>query len=512
MSWNSGSPQLLSSPCRRLRWKAMPMVPHTRTPVSMPANSRAGMNTASSRAASGTICRKKRLGTLPRLSSMSTRTSRRHRSRVREQCWAGELLPHAANLSSTNTKEIWYGNPKPNNHSNRNPSLPRRHARRSVRRPAPAYRRGALSRQGARRRCVAGRAADDAPRARALLEHRLRLAQVRDEAERPPAVHDEDRRPRHPLHPREIASRECVAADHHARLARLGDRDARGHRPAHGPDRARRTRRGRIRPGAAVPARLRLLRRADGGRLGPRPHCASVGGADDPSGLHPLRRPGRRPGRQRHRRDGTPGSERPCGRPPQFARRFPACGAGRDLRRQYPRPGGTAQAACGSRCGRRGQQRTGGIQSDSRRVQEGLLRGDGLAPWMLDHDPDSYQKISHVFVDGEPVGGLTRDRILDNMTLYWLTSTATSAARLYWEETQSIGAALASGQKPPKLSLPVGFTVFPSEIIQAPRSWVEKVYPNLIYFHQADRGGHFAAWEEPELFAAELRAAFRSLR
>jgi pimeloyl-ACP methyl ester carboxylesterase len=136
----------------------------------------------------------------------------------------------------------------------------------------------------------------------------------------------------------------------------------------------------------------------------------------------------------------------------------------------------------------------------------------GLAAWMLDHDPDSYKKISHAFVDGEPVGGLTRDRILDNITLYWLTSTATSAARLYWEETQSIGAALASGQKPPKLSLPVGFTVFPSEIIQAPRSWAEKVYPNLIYFHQADKGGHFAAWEEPELFAAELRAAFKSLR
>jgi pimeloyl-ACP methyl ester carboxylesterase len=136
----------------------------------------------------------------------------------------------------------------------------------------------------------------------------------------------------------------------------------------------------------------------------------------------------------------------------------------------------------------------------------------GLAAWMLDHDPDSYKKISHAFLDGEPVGGLTRDRILDNITLYWLTSTATSAARLYWEETQSIGAALASGQAPPKLSLPVAFTVFPSEIIQAPRSWAEKVYPNLIYFHQADKGGHFAAWEEPEIFSLELRAAFKTLR
>jgi pimeloyl-ACP methyl ester carboxylesterase len=136
----------------------------------------------------------------------------------------------------------------------------------------------------------------------------------------------------------------------------------------------------------------------------------------------------------------------------------------------------------------------------------------GLAAWMLDHDPDSYEKISHAFVDGRPVGGLTREHIVDNVTLYWLTSTATSSARLYWEETRSIGAALASGQKPPELSLPVAFTVFPSELVQAPRSWAEKVYPNLIYFREAKRGGHFAAWEEPQIFSEELRTAFRSLR
>ena len=131
---------------------------------------------------------------------------------------------------------------------------------------------------------------------------------------------------------------------------------------------------------------------------------------------------------------------------------------------------------------------------------------------MLDHDPDSYAKISRAFLDGEPAGGLTRDTIIDNITLYWLTGTATSAARLYWEETQSILAALASGQAPPKLSLPVAFTVFPSEIFQAPRSWAEKVYPNLIYFNQVDKGGHFAAWEQPQIFSEEMRAAFRPLR
>jgi pimeloyl-ACP methyl ester carboxylesterase len=136
----------------------------------------------------------------------------------------------------------------------------------------------------------------------------------------------------------------------------------------------------------------------------------------------------------------------------------------------------------------------------------------GLAAWMLDHDPDSYQKISHAFLDGHPTGGLTRDRILDNITLYWLTNTATSSARLYWESFRTIFAAIATAQKPPELSLPVAFTVFPGEIFQAPRSWAENVYPNLTYFNQADKGGHFAAWEEPEIFSTELRAAFRPLR
>ncbi len=136
----------------------------------------------------------------------------------------------------------------------------------------------------------------------------------------------------------------------------------------------------------------------------------------------------------------------------------------------------------------------------------------GLAGWMLDHDPDSYAKISHAFVDGTPTGGLTREHIVDNVTLYWLTNTAASSARLYWEETQSIGAALASGKKPPDLKLPVAYTVFPSELVQAPENWVKKVYPNLIYYREAERGGHFAAWEDPQLFSEEMRTAFRSLR
>ena len=136
-----------------------------------------------------------------------------------------------------------------------------------------------------------------------------------------------------------------------------------------------------------------------------------------------------------------------------------------------------------------------------------------LAAWLLDHDTDSYYKITRAFVDREPAGNLTRDHILDNITLYWLTGTGASAARSYWEDGRAQAAALASGQAPPPVSLPaVGFTVFPGEIFRAPRSWVEYAYPNVTYFNEVDKGGHFAAWEEPQVFSEELRAAFGSLR
>jgi pimeloyl-ACP methyl ester carboxylesterase len=136
----------------------------------------------------------------------------------------------------------------------------------------------------------------------------------------------------------------------------------------------------------------------------------------------------------------------------------------------------------------------------------------GLAAWLLDHDTDSYYKISRAFVAGEPVGNLTRDHIVDNLTLYWLTGTGASAARWYWEFGRVLASARAAGKAPPPVSVPVGFTTFPGELWAAPRSWVETVYPSLRYFNEVDRGGHFAAWEEPELFSTEVRAAFTSLR
>jgi pimeloyl-ACP methyl ester carboxylesterase len=133
-----------------------------------------------------------------------------------------------------------------------------------------------------------------------------------------------------------------------------------------------------------------------------------------------------------------------------------------------------------------------------------------LAAWMLDHDTDAYEKISRAFVDGQPSGGLTRDHILDNVSVYWLTGTGASAARSYWESGRA--QAQAAGQAPPEVKLPVGFSAFPGEIFQAPRSWVEQAYPSLTYFNEVDKGGHFAAWEEPQLFATEIQAAFRPLR
>ncbi len=127
----------------------------------------------------------------------------------------------------------------------------------------------------------------------------------------------------------------------------------------------------------------------------------------------------------------------------------------------------------------------------------------GLAAWMLDHDARSYALIARVFAG--QTEGLTRDDILENITLYWLTNTAVSSARLYWESKLAFFA-------PKGVAIPVAVSAFPDEIYTAPRSWTEKAYPKLIYYNRLAKGGHFAAWEQPKIFAEELRAAFRSLR
>jgi len=134
----------------------------------------------------------------------------------------------------------------------------------------------------------------------------------------------------------------------------------------------------------------------------------------------------------------------------------------------------------------------------------------GLAAWMLDHDADSYAKIAKAFLEGEQTGNLSRDNILDNITLYWLTSTGASTSRIYWETSKAAAASFKN--PPPHMRLPAAYTVFPDELFQAPRHWVKHAYHHLVYFNEVDEGNHFAAWQVPALFAAELRAAFRSLR
>ena len=132
----------------------------------------------------------------------------------------------------------------------------------------------------------------------------------------------------------------------------------------------------------------------------------------------------------------------------------------------------------------------------------------GLAAWMLDHDIRSYGMISRVF-DGK-TEGLTRDDVLDNVTLYWLTNTAVSSARLYWDTAQiSTGGGFFDVRG---VKIPVAVSAFPDEIYAAPKSWAERAYPKLIYYNKLDKGGHFAAWEQPQLFTSEMRAAFKSLR
>ena len=131
----------------------------------------------------------------------------------------------------------------------------------------------------------------------------------------------------------------------------------------------------------------------------------------------------------------------------------------------------------------------------------------GLAAWLLDHDETTYKHLAQLFA-GHPYGAITRDDWLDNSSLYWLTNTATSAARLYWQQAVTGKNFYAAAN----VSLPAAVTVFPEEYVTAPRSWTERAYHKLIYFNEAERGGHFAAWEQPQLLSEELRAAFRTLR
>jgi len=173
-----------------------------------------------------------------------------------------------------------------------------------------------------------------------------------------------------------------------------------------------------------------------------------------------------------------------------------------------PPPAGLSEAELAAFNQRKAVQPIGYFIEQARRPQTiGNALADspvGLASWLLDHDPRSYELLSRTIL-GTPDSAITRDDILDNITLYWVTNTGASAARFYWE---------AAHVPPPMgpVTIPAAYTVFPGELYRVPRTWVEYTYKNLMYYNEAPRGGHFAAWEEPELFASEVRAAFRPLR
>ena len=241
-------------------------------------------------------------------------------------------------------------------------------------------------------------------------------------------------------------------------------------------------------------------------RLERRPRRAGLAELAEPPRIYALRRPGRRRGGPRHRRDGPPGA-RGAGRHPREPARN---GAGR------PPAGGIG-----------GGTRSGGAARHIQGERLWLLPGDGHAaaddrlrpgvtrrPGRLAARPrrTATTRSPAPSSTGSPRAISPEETILDNITLYWLTGTGASAARSYWEDGQALAQARASGQAPPEVSVPVGFTTFPGEIWRTPRSWAENSYPNLTYFNEVDKGGHFAAWEEPELFATEVREAFRSLR
>ena len=227
---------------------------------------------------------------------------------------------------------------------------------------------------------------------------------------------------------------------------------------------------------------------------------------DGPTRLPALRRPGRRPGGSRHRRDGPRGA--------QGTTRHPHEPAGPGARETAGLPAETDEERAAAEALKTFHASGFGyfLEQATRPQTIGYALLDSpvsLAAWMLDHDTDSYYKITSAFVDGKPAGNLTRDHILDNITTYWLTGTGASAARSYWE-----GGRRAPCRRP---DAPAGLDPgrlhdLPGRDLRAPRSWVEKAYPSLAYFNEVDRGGHFAAWEEPEQFSAELREAFRPLR
>jgi pimeloyl-ACP methyl ester carboxylesterase len=289
---------------------------------------------------------------------------------------------------------------------------------------------------------------------------------------------------------------------------RLDHRAAEDHRSADESNGTRRECLGRLSPRDPVAAGLRVLRQAGHDRLGPRPDRAGVGGADGPPRLHEVRGARRRLGRDGRGCDGYAGASGTARHSPHLAlSRSPDIDQAVQTGSPLPSDLSADERRACEQLAFFYTHDLGYAQEMSHRPQTIYALEDspvGLAAWLIDHDTRSYALIARVF-DGQ-AEGLTRDDLLDNITLYWLTSTAVSSARIYWENNKYTFFA------PKHVAIPVAVTAFPDEVIQTPRSWTERAYPNLIYYNKVDKGGHFAAWEQPQLFADEVRAGFRSLR